>query len=217
MYTYHKIKNVFLRNPADNYKTLLEGEYSSPEFEYLENNLWTWTEKIDGTNIRVIYDGEFVNFKGKTDSAQMYADMYECLEKLFRTDFALKNLDKIFKETPEGGLKVCLYGEGYGTGIQKGGCYRDDKGFVLFDVWVNGWWLRREAVFDIADQLAIGVVPVVGVGTLPELVREVKAGFESQWGRFEAEGVVARPVVELCARNGQRIITKLKYKDFKEV
>ena len=112
---------------------------------------------------------------------------------------------------------MCLYGEGYGTGIQKGGCYRDDKGFVLFDVWVNGWWLRREAVFDIADQLAIGVVPVVGVGTLPELVREVKAGFESQWGRFEAEGVVARPVVELCARNGQRIITKLKYKDFKEV
>ena len=201
----------------DNHKTLLIGEYARPEFEYLENNLWAWTEKVDGTNIRVMYDGEFVHFAGKTDRAQMYPGMHECLEKLFKTDFALKNLDKIFEETPEGGLKVCLYGEGYGPGIQKGGCYRDDKGFVLFDVWVNGWWLRREAVFDIADQLAIDVVPVIGTGTLPEMAELVRRGFNSQWGKFKAEGIVARPEVELCARNGQRIITKLKCKDFREV
>ena len=212
--TYHKIQTVFLRNPADNYKTLLEGEYSSPEFKYLENNLWEWTEKVDGTNIRVIYDGEFVHFAGKTDRAQMYPGMYECLEKLFRTDFALKNLNKIFGKTFEGYVEVCLYGEGYGAGIQKGGCYRDDKGFVLFDIWVNGWWLQRKDIIDIANQLNIDVVPLIGIGTLSEMVELVRRGSNSQWGKFEAEGVVARPVVELCARNGQRIITKLKCKDF---
>ena len=217
MHTYHKIKNVFLRNPADNYKTLLEGEYSLPEFEYLENNLWEWTEKIDGTNIRVLYDGECINFAGKTNAAQMFPDMYECLEALFRLNAAYVVFDKLFGHDPDGHTQVCLYGEGYGAGIQKGGCYRDDKGFVLFDIWVNGWWLKREDVIDIADQLAIDIVPVIGTGTLPEMVRLVRRGFNSQWGKFKAEGIVARPVVELCARGGQRIITKLKCKDFKEV
>ena len=217
MKTYNKIQTVFKRDSETNYKTLLIDEYARPEFGYLKNNQWVFTEKVDGTNIRVIYDGEFVRFAGKTDRAQMYPGMYECLEKLFRTDFALKNLNKIFGETPTGTLSVCLYGEGYGAGIQKGGCYRSDKGFVLFDIWVNGWWLKREDVIDIADQLDIDVVPVIGIGTLPEMVKLVEAGFNSQYGKFEAEGIVARPVVELHARNGQRIITKLKCKDFKGV
>ena len=223
MKTYHKIQTVFRRDQKTKYKTLLIGEYARPEFKYLENNLWAWTEKVNGTNIRVIYDGEFVNFKGKTNSAQMFPGMYECLEKLFRTDFALKNLNEIFRKTFESYVEVCLYGEGYGAGIQKGGCYRDDKGFVLFDVWVNGWWLQRKDVVDIAEQLNIDVVPVIGTGTLLEMAKMVRAGFNSQWGRFEgwgefkAEGVVARPLVELCARDGQRVITKLKCKDFRGV
>jgi hypothetical protein len=39
-------------------------------------------------------------------------------------------------------------------------------------------------------------------------------GFKSHWGDFIAEGIVARPKVELKTRAGHRIITKLKYKDF---
>ena len=215
MYKYHKIPTVFKRDPETKYKTLLMGDYARPEFEYLANNSWAWTEKIDGTNIRVMYDGESVSFAGKTNRAQMYPGMHECLEKLFRLNAVYAMLDKLFGKTLDGKVEVCLYGEGYGAGIQKGGCYRDDKGFVLFDIWVNGWWLQRKDVVDIANQFDIDVVPVIGIGTLPDMVKVVKAGFNSQWGKFKAEGIVARPVVELCARNGQRIITKLKCKDFR--
>ena len=34
------------------------------------------------------------------------------------------------------------------------------------------------------------------------------------FGGFLAEGMVIRPIVELKSRNGHRIITKLKHKDF---
>jgi len=41
-----------------------------------------------------------------------------------------------------------------------------------------------------------------------------RAGLVSKWGDFEAEGIVARPAVELKTRAGERIITKLKTRDF---
>jgi len=58
------------------------------------------------------------------------------------------------------------------------------------------------------------VVPIIGQGTLWELRTLVAGGFKSRWGDFAAEGVVARPKVELFARNGRRVITKLKTRDF---
>ena len=48
MKEYHKIKTVFKRDPVTKFKTLLEGEFASPEFEYLKNNEWIFTEKVDG-------------------------------------------------------------------------------------------------------------------------------------------------------------------------
>ena len=69
---YHKIQTVYKRDPVTKYKTLLEGEYSLPEFEYLADNEWVWTEKVDGTNIRVMWDGwKKLSFGGRTDNAQI--------------------------------------------------------------------------------------------------------------------------------------------------
>ena len=55
MELYHKIQSVFKRDPATNHKRFLMGEYSLPEFEYLANNEWVATEKIDGTNVHQAY------------------------------------------------------------------------------------------------------------------------------------------------------------------
>jgi hypothetical protein len=41
-----------------------------------------------------------------------------------------------------------------------------------------------------------------------------QVGFTSTWGDFQAEGIVARPAVEMKTRSGHRIITKVKCKDF---
>ena len=207
MKTYHKIRTVFKRDPDNKYKTLLTGVYALPEFEYLQNNQWGFTEKVDGTNIRIMFDGEVITFGGKSDKAQIPATLLNRLNERF-----LPQLDN-FKEIFEG--EVCLYGEGYGAKIQKGGGnYRQDQDFVLFDVLIDGWWLQRKDMAKIAEQLSLDLVPLVDFGTLPDMIERAREGFRSAWGNFRAEGIVARPIVELKARNGSRIITKIKYKDF---
>ena len=206
MREYHKIQTVFKRDPATNYKTLLP-EFSLPEFDYLNNNEWVWTEKVDGTNIRVMFDGEKITFGGKTDRAQLPAQLVTWLEEKF-----IPQTEKLREDFS---IDFCLYGEGYGAKIQKGGGnYSPDQKFVLFDVKIGEIWLERQSVEEIGELCGVEVVPIIGQGTIREMVDMVEAGFKSRWGDFPAEGIVARPLVELRDRRGQRIITKLKTKDF---
>lgn len=208
MKEYHKIQTVFKRDPATNHRTLLLGDYSLPEFHYLRDVDWMWTEKVDGTNIRVMPNGGKICFGGKTERAQIPATLYNALVGLFPPE--------VFLQTDiDPAASVCLYGEGYGAKIQKGGGnYRQDQSFVLFDVKIGDVWLQRANVEDIGDKLGIDIVPPVGVGSLTDMVSFVRQGFKSHWGDFQAEGVVARPVTELRTRMGHRVITKLKSKDF---
>lgn len=187
-------------------------DWSEPEFEYLANNKWELTEKVNGTNIRIMWDGEKITFGGKTDNAQIHAPLVQRLNEVF-----LPQLDKFIEIFGLGG-DVCLYGEGYGNRIQKvGKLYREDQDFVLFDIKIGDWWLMRPDIEDIASKLGIDVVPIVGVGTLFDAIQFVKNGFTSQWGNFEAEGVIAKPVIPLLSRGGKRIITKIKTIDFKNL
>ena len=208
MKEYHKIQTVFLRDPKTKYKTLLMGQFALPEFEFLAGNTWVFTEKIDGTNIRVIWDEGTLRFEGKSDRAQIPPFLFKALTEIFE----VSRLEELFKETP-----VCLYGEGFGAKIQKGGrnYIKDGQSFVLFDAKIDKWWIKRLDLEHIAQDLSIGIVPIVGYGNLIDMVNLAKEGFNSAWGDFKAEGIVARPQVELFSRNGNRIITKIKYKDFK--
>lgn len=116
------------------------------------------------------------------------------------------------------GKDVCLYGEGYGARIQKGGgnYIRDGVDFILFDVRIGNFWLTPEQVGDLATALDLKSVPMIGLGTLQDAIDMCRQGLKSQWGDFEAEGIIARPAVDLLTRHGQRIITKIKCKDFPE-
>lgn len=210
MSEYHKIETIYKREP-DGKRLIIEGEYSNEYFKFLANTQWEWTEKVDGTNIRVIIDpAGSVTFGGRTADAQIPAFLVKRLQELF-----LPQIGTLHQEFPNG---ATLYGEGYGAKIQKvGSSYRPDQDFVLFDVKVGEWWLKRDAVEAVGRNLGLMVVPIVGTGTLTELTEFVRQGFNSRWthgGAFLAEGVVARPVVELRTRANQRIITKLKYRDF---
>ena len=215
MRQYHKIQTVFKRDPETKFKTLLEGDWSEPEFGFLKSNEWIWTEKVDGTNIRVMCQPPLTNepaygvtFGGKTDAAMIPAFLVAKLEQRFHSDDARTKLAEMFKDG------ACLYGEGYGAKIQKGGNYRQDQDFVLFDVKVGEWWLQRKDVEQIALELGLDVVPILRTGTLSEMVEAARAGFQSRWGAFPAEGIVARPAIELQTRSGHRIITKIKHRDF---
>lgn len=208
---YHKIQTVYKRDPNTNYRTLLMGEYSLPEFEYLKDNQWVFTEKVDGTNIRIVWDGETIRFGGKTDNAQIPAFLMNRLQELFPPD--IFHAKKVFDFDVD---DAYLYGEGYGAKIQKGGGnYKaDGVDFALFDVRIGKWWLKGNDVEDIAKKLGLDTVPVIGTGSLDTMVRLAEEGFVSRWGEFTAEGIVARPSVELQTRSGHRIITKIKHKDF---
>jgi len=213
MNEYHKIQTVFKRDPETDFKTLIYGDYSLPEFEYLKDNKWIYTEKVDGTNIRVIFNENKIFFKGKTDKAQLQVSLFDRLNDIFLPQ--LETFKNIFNdmEIPY----ACLYGEGYGPKIQKGGGnYRKDQSFVLFDVKIGNWWLQRKDVESIAGKFNLDIVPIIGDGSLKNMVEMMMTGFNSTWGDFKAEGIVARPMVELKARSGQRIITKIKYNDFKK-
>lgn len=207
MREYHKIQTIYKRDEKDNFKTLLIGEYSKPEFKYLENNKWVFTEKIDGTNIRVQWDGKAISFAGKTDNAQIPPFLIKKLLDRFNADI----MASVFASD-----NVCLYGEGYGAKIQSGGSYIPDGcDFILFDVLCDGWLLERHNIEDIASKLSINIVPIIGYGTLGEAVIMAQNGFKSLIGSCMAEGIVMRPEVELFCRGGERVITKIKHKDFK--
>jgi hypothetical protein len=230
MSVYHKIDTVFKRDPETKHKTLIEGDFSNPAFEYLANNKWTFTEKVDGTNIRVqvhAYSPEVaanegqthgISFGGKTDEAQIPAKLVQRLQERFMVIEQRRKLTEMF---PDGAV---LYGEGYGTGIQAAGKhYLPHQDFVLFDVRVGPWWLERPNVEDVGVKLGLDVVPILGYGTLFDMVEMVRDGYVSHFAKlsgsdaFQAEGIVARPRTELCDRAGKRIITKLKHKDFVRV
>lgn len=224
MVEYHKIQSMFKRDMANGGKMLF-GQWTLPEFEYLQNNQWVFTEKVDGTNVRVMWNGTDVTLGGKTDNAQLHMELVYALQALFdgtknrqlwRDTFPAKVSDsEVTMIIP---TQVCFYGEGYGPGIQKsGGLYRQDKSFVLFDIKIGNLWLERKNVEDIAAKFGVGIVPIVGEGTLNEGVELVRDGFTSKWSTVEAfmsEGIVARPKVELRTRRGERMITKIKHRDF---
>ena len=211
MNKYHKIQSVFKRDPATKHKTFLD-EYSVPEFEYLKNNNWIWTEKVNGTNIRLIYNEGKTSIGGKSEETQTPAFLYEKLQSIIPSAESFENVFESI-ECP-----VCLYGEGYGAKIQKGGgnYIRGGISFALFDIKIGNVWLKRKSVEDIASKFKLLTVPTIGSGTLEEAIKKTKEGFNSNWGEFLAEGMVLRPEVELIDRMGRRIITKLKHKDFKK-
>ena len=96
MNPYHKIQTVYLRNPDNKFKTLLEGRFANPEFEYLQNNLWRFDEKVDGTCNRIILENEHLVIKGKQENSQIQPELLVKLEDIFQP--RLKEMNKVFKK-----------------------------------------------------------------------------------------------------------------------
>ena len=150
-----------------------------------------------------------MQFKGKTDRAQIPKPLMDVLESIFNPD----DMTAVF-----GSKSVCLYGEGFGYKVQSGKGYRaESHDFILFDVNINDMWLDFNNSLSIAESLNINHVPVVGYFTIDGAVELVKNGFKSQISEDEnliSEGLILKPQIELLNRKGERIICKIKHKDF---
>jgi hypothetical protein len=73
---------------------------------------------------------------------------------------------------------------------------------------------------EAADLLGIEIVPKLFMGTIMDVADSVRFGFNStvalshgNWG-VPAEGLVGRPALAMFDQRGNRIIAKLKTKDF---
>lgn len=209
MNKYHKIEGIFIREDERPHK-MLWGQYRNPIWKELEQLEWVFTEKIDGTNVRVHWDGHTVIFGGRTDNAQLPTTLLNRLAELFSGTANEQVFEQNFGETP-----VTFYGEGYGAKIQSGGDYLDTQDFAMFDVSIGGNFLERENVEDIARKFEIKTAPVVFKGTLDKGIEFAKEGFNSVIAMNErpAEGIVGTPRCNVRDRRGNRVIVKLKTND----
>lgn len=211
MNEYTKIETIFERD-MEGSKKLIEGKFRNETVEFLKDNQWICTEKIDGTNIGIVWDGHKVSYQGRTERAQIPAHLMNKLIEMFGGETNEELFEQKFGET-----QVILFGEGYGAKIQKGGGnYRSDVSFILFDVYLpkQNLWLKRDALEDIAKTFGIDVVPIVLTGTLHEAVDFVKQKPKSTIGVAEMEGLVCKPAVDMLDRRGLRVIVKVKVRDF---
>jgi hypothetical protein len=218
---YGKIDTLYERDKAT-FK-VQPGIFKNRTYSLLKT--WRWTEKVDGTNVRVSYfpgcvnataedvmvngAGPTVTVGGRTDNAQMPADLVQSI----LAQVTIEKMASVFQSS------VVLYGEGYGGSIQKGSGYSPTKKFILFDVLIDGtWWMNQEQIQDIAGKLGLDVVPVVGDWSMEEATDFVRGGFHTLLPGAApdkmAEGLVGRPLETMYDSRHHRLITKLKTKDF---
>ena len=210
MVKYGKISAVYRRD-MEGTKKLIEGDFLNETVKYLKDNEWICTEKIDGTNIGIVWDGHKVSYQGRTERSLIPSHLMDKLIEMFGGDVNEELFEQKFGETP-----VILFGEGYGIKIQSGGKYRPDVSFILFDVYLPEQRMRlmRESIEDIAKTFNIDVVPIIMKGTLQEAVEYVKKKPKSTIGSADMEGLVCKPSVDILDRRGNRVIVKVKVKDF---
>ena len=120
-------------------------------------------------------------------------------------------------------VPIYIYGEYFGSGIQKCGSRYIQNGndFLVFDIKQQGWWTPKDVRDALCKDLKLNTVPFLGVMTLKEIEDKVRAGFTTQFDRAAdptmlEEGIVARPTIPLCDGSGNRIIVKVKYCDYVE-
>jgi hypothetical protein len=212
MKEYHKIETIFERD-TNGSKRLIEGKFRNKAVEYLADSQWIFTEKVDGTNIRVHWDGHKVSFGGRTEKADIPKPLLERLEELFLGDINEQVFEQKF-----GSTKVTLYGEGYGGKIQAGADYKVNEDFILFDGVMGDMgdaFLSRGYLESLAKTFNIDIVPIVLTGTIQEAVDYVKRKPVSPIGKNkESEGLIGKPLVELKTATGERVIVKIKVRDF---
>lgn len=223
---YPKTENLYARDP--------ETHISGPEWgfrmpEVGQVGRWLVLEKVDGMNMRVVYEPGAeppdVHIYGRTDRANIPGDLRDHMGSVFDSDklwdiFMPPSDDPAWGcdchpvEKAPGPNEVILYGEGYGAGIQQGGHYGPEKRFILFDVRVDGKWLDWDDVVDVAEKLDIETVPVLARGVDLETAKKYVSyscllGHEHE----KVEGIILRTDPYLFDWRGNRVMAKYKVRD----
>ena len=230
---YPKTESPYVRDEETH--LLVPGIFRRPDFAQIGR--WLVTEKIDGTNIRVILNGHLLgdpvldgpvfaswDVRGRSDDATLPKRFVEEAfphVSVSLLESALNAIEPM--RDPERGYAMVVYGEGYGAGIQKGACYSPTKQLRIFDVLTfkegsRSLWRTWNDVVEVARVLGLSTVPVVWAEASLAQVRLCVGDYSrvaQQHGMppIQQEGVVARTDPYLYDYRGNRVMFKLKSKD----
>ncbi len=221
MTPYSSIETVYTRDKETN--VLNFGEIRCIENTCIKT--WTISEKIDGTNIRVIVTKGGIEVRGRTDKAELNHDLIKAILAIFPSHERLLEYFTEYRgqELPEE-WSVTFYGEGYGAGIQSGGHYSDTKRFRCFDLLLGeSWWTDDDEMRRVCDELGIPTAPWLAVTpnlpkTREELIEIIPFSQVALEDRgvsdVPAEGIVAKPLHVLLNRHKDRVMWKITLREW---
>lgn len=195
---YPTVQIVCHRDSKTHFTTVLPDSLSSSLLKYLAMLNWDFTEKIDGLSVRVWYDGNgAVHLLTRTGYGTVPMEVKSYLSSILPVE------NKMLATTP-----LTLYGV----------VTRDDgkygRRFIVHDILQNGVWLGQSWVTSFSKDIGAESVPVLGSGTLYDMIKLVQNGLRSYYGNFVAMGIVAKPQVCLLNSRGRRIAAKIQHIDF---
>ena len=193
------------------------------ENQYLPEGRWIKTEKIDGTNIRIILTKpDDINkreiligsrkliLNPDDKSSNIY---YDCLKEV--------NLNKLNEYFDDINSTIIIYGEGYGAGIQKGGKYSSKKNFRIFDIRIGEAYQDYEYIKKVCIDNQLNIVPVLGVVRYIDYtscvndLKQFKETLLKEGSGGKPEGIVYKFEPVLLNKYKERLIFKIKFKDFR--
>lgn len=201
---YHKIDSLWVFDNTK--KEFIKGSFRNEAVELLKNCLWTFTEKIHGTNLRVMWDGYSVTVGGRSEKSQFSKRQQEFINKVFLT----KDIELVFEQL-FGEKEVVVYGEMFGYDINEyAKLYSEEYDFRVFDVLVGNVYLQHRDIYKVATALGFKVAPIALCGTIDQAIEYVKATELSTFSMAPIEGVVGVPAGGFFDRVGKRVIVKIK-------
>ena len=212
---YTKFSSPFVKD--DKFKNTIELA------QVLPTGRWILTEKVDGTNIRIILtkpdeEGNRTTMVGSRTLLLNPDDkgskqFYSCIE-----DVNLNKLAEYFKDVNS---TVVIYGEGYGAGVQTGGMYSSKKNFRVFDICIGKAYQDFEYVQKVCIDNQLNLVPIIGetreitYGQCYTSLDKFKETLIKEGTGGKPEGLVYKFEPVLLNKYGERLIFKVKFKDFK--
>jgi hypothetical protein len=207
MKEYQKIETLYRFDQATKRFT---DEFYNKDVILLKDNKWIFTEKIDGTNFRIYWDGHKLTYAGRTDDSTFNKEQIDFIE----SELVNETREIVFEQKFQN-KQVYVFGELYGSKIQNGGLYTDNGGmaFRVFDIEIDGIILTFENARELAAELGFAFVPYVFTGTIDEGILFVKVNEHSTFSKAKFEGLVGKPVGDFRDRLGNRIVVKIKRRD----
>ena len=195
------------------------------ESQYLPEGKWIKTEKIDGTNIRIILTkpDEKGNRKRFIGSRKLILNPEDKVAKQFMDCLKDINLNKIAEYFKEVNSTVIIYGEGYGAGVQSGGIYSPIKNFRVFDIRIGSAYQDFEYTQKVCIDNQLNIVPIIGecriisYGECIDSLKRFDNTLVNEGVGGKPEGIVYKHDPVLLNKYGERLIFKIKFKDFENL